>query len=80
MAISGGTSSTRLPSTIITVTDPTGRCAFSWARGDDTDRFAQAWIFDVDGVRLVIDAYAPKASDTVKAEFQRIVESIHIGP
>ena len=35
---------------------------------------------DVDGVRLVIDAFAPKASETVKAEVQRIVESIDIGP
>jgi hypothetical protein len=42
--------------------------------------FNQAWILDVDGVRLVIDGYAPKASETVKAELRQIVESIQIGP
>jgi hypothetical protein len=55
--------------------------AFSWAFTLPDDRqFHQAWILDVDGVRLVIDAFAPKASETVKAEFQRIVVSIDIGP
>jgi hypothetical protein len=46
----------------------------------DNRQYNQAWILDVDGVRLVIDAFAPKASETVKAEVQRIVESIDIGP
>jgi hypothetical protein len=55
--------------------------AFSWAFTLPDDRqFHQAWILDVDGVRLVIDAFAPKASETVKAEVQQIVESIEIGP
>ncbi|HEV8404242.1 MAG TPA: hypothetical protein VGQ31_14525 [Candidatus Limnocylindrales bacterium] len=42
--------------------------------------FSQSWILDVDGVRLVIEGRAPTASDAVKAEFQQIVDSIHIGP
>ena len=42
--------------------------------------FHRVWILDVAGVRLVIDASAPKASDPVKAELTRIVESIAIGP
>jgi hypothetical protein len=42
--------------------------------------YNQVWILDVDGVRLVIDAFAPKASEAVKAEFRQIVESIDIGP
>ncbi len=42
--------------------------------------FTQAWILDVDGVRLVIDAFAPKPSETHQAEIQRIVESIDIEP
>jgi hypothetical protein len=46
----------------------------------DGTRGSQTWILDVDGVRLVIDASAPKASEAVKAEFRQIVESIHIGP
>jgi hypothetical protein len=46
----------------------------------DNRQYNQAWILDVDGVRLVINAFAPKASETVKAEFQRIVDSIDIGP
>jgi hypothetical protein len=46
----------------------------------DNHEFTQAWILDVGGVRLVIDAFAPRASETVKAEFQRIVDSIDIGP
>jgi hypothetical protein len=55
--------------------------AFSWAFTLPDDRqFHQAWILDVDGVRLVIDSFTPKASETVKAEVQRIVESIDIGP
>jgi hypothetical protein len=42
--------------------------------------FHQAWILDVDGVRLVIDASTPKASDAAKAEFQQIVDSIAFEP
>jgi hypothetical protein len=42
--------------------------------------YNQVWILDVDGVRLVIDGFAPKASETVKAELRQIVQSIHIGP
>ena len=42
--------------------------------------FTQAWILDVDGARLVIDAFAPRASETGKARFRHIVESIDIGP
>ena len=43
----------------------------------------QVWILDVDGVRLVIAAFSrdvPGASETVIAEFRRIVESIQIEP
>jgi hypothetical protein len=47
---------------------------------DGTRENNQTWILDVDGVRLVIDGFAPKASDTVKAELQQIVASIDIGP
>jgi hypothetical protein len=40
--------------------------------------FNQVWILDVDGVRLVIDAYSPAASsDSVRAELRQAVESIH---
>ncbi len=46
----------------------------------DNQQYNQAWILDVDGVRLVIDAFAPGASETVKAELRRIVASIDIGP
>ena len=46
----------------------------------DNHQYNQAWILEVDGVRLVINAFAPRASETVKAEFQRIVDSIDIGP
>jgi hypothetical protein len=46
----------------------------------DNHEYNQTWILDVDGVRLVIDAFAPKASETVKAGLRRIVESISIGP
>jgi hypothetical protein len=42
--------------------------------------FTQAWILDVNGVRLLIDAYAPKASEPLKAEFKQIVDSLVIGP
>jgi hypothetical protein len=42
--------------------------------------FTQAWILDVNGVRLLIDAYAPKASEPLKAEFKQIVDSIAVGP
>jgi hypothetical protein len=42
------------------------------------DRHSQVWILDVDGVRLVIDAYSPAASSgSVRAELRRAVESIH---
>jgi hypothetical protein len=47
---------------------------------NDNHEFTQAWILDVDGVRLVIDGFAPRASESVKAELRRIVESIDIGP
>jgi hypothetical protein len=47
---------------------------------DGTREYNQTWILDVDGVRLVIDGFAPNASDSVKAELRQIVESIHIGP
>ncbi len=43
----------------------------------------QVWILDVDGVRLVIAAFSrdvPGASETVMADFRRIVESIQIEP
>jgi hypothetical protein len=40
----------------------------------------QSWILDIDGVRLLIDAFSPKASESLKAEFQQIVDSISIGP
>jgi len=46
----------------------------------DNQQVNQVWILDVDGVRLVIDAFAPKPSESVKAELRRIVESIDIGP
>ena len=40
--------------------------------------FNQTWILDVDGVRLVIDAFSsPGDDETVKAEIRQIVESIH---
>jgi hypothetical protein len=40
--------------------------------------FNQAWILDVGGVRLVIDAFSSSEDDeTVRAELRRIVESIH---
>ncbi len=42
--------------------------------------YHQVWILDVDGVRLVIDGFAPEASETIKAALRQIVESIHIGP
>ena len=48
--------------------------------GNDNHGFTQAWILDVDGVRLVIHTFAPRASEAVKTEFQRVVESIDIGP
>jgi hypothetical protein len=39
------------------------------------------WILDVDGVRLVVDAYAaPGAADDDRAELESIVESIRIAP
>ena len=43
---------------------------------DDSHEFTQAWILDVDGVRLVIHASAPTSMETAKAELRRIVESI----
>ena len=40
----------------------------------------EAWIVDVDGVRLVLAAWLEEApSDTVKSEVRQIVESIHFG-
>jgi hypothetical protein len=56
---------------------------YSWplsTNQNDNREFNQAWIIDVDGARLVIDGFAPKASERVKAEFRQIVESIDIGP
>jgi hypothetical protein len=46
----------------------------------DTDEYNQVWILDVDGVRLVIDAFSSRASETVRAELRQIVESIQIKP
>ena len=74
MAIAGDTSSTRRRSGTTNVSSP----LLSTISNDDRNH--QAWIIDVDGVRLVIDGFGPKASETVKAEFRRIVESIDIGP
>jgi hypothetical protein len=34
-------------------------------------------ILDVDGVRLVIDAFSLAPSETVKTELRQMVESIH---
>ena len=43
--------------------------------------YHQVWILDVDGVRLVIDAFSPLASsETVKSELRQMVESIHFEP
>jgi hypothetical protein len=43
----------------------------------DGDGYHQVWILDVDGVRLVIDAFSPLASsETVKSELSQVVESI----
>jgi hypothetical protein len=42
---------------------------------------SEAWILDVDGVRLVIAALSHEApSETVRSEVRQIVESIQIGP
>ena len=42
---------------------------------------SQAWILDVDGVRLVIDASSSRgASEAVRAELRQIVESIQFEP
>ena len=41
------------------------------------DGYHQVWILDVDGVRLVIDAFSQAPSETVKSELRQIVESIH---
>jgi len=39
------------------------------------------WILDLNGVRLVINAFSPPgASETVSAELLQIVESIQIEP
>jgi hypothetical protein len=46
----------------------------------DIDEYNQVWILDVDGVRLVIDAFSTSASETVRAELRQIVESIQIEP
>jgi hypothetical protein len=42
--------------------------------------FDQAWIVDVDGVRLVIGGSVTSASETAMAELSQIVESIRIEP
>ena len=42
------------------------------------DEYNQVWILDVDGVRLVIDAFSTSASESVRAELRQIVESIQI--
>jgi hypothetical protein len=48
--------------------------------GSDTDEDNQVWILDVDGVRLVIDAFSTSAPETARAELRQIVESIQIEP
>jgi hypothetical protein len=58
------------------VPDPLGDCGSCCTSGE----FNQVWILDIDGVRLVIDASAAKASETVKAEFQQIVDSVAFEP
>lgn len=46
-----------------------------------SDEVDQVWILDVDGARLVIDAFSdPEASENVRAELRQIVESIQIEP
>jgi hypothetical protein len=43
----------------------------------DEEGYHEVWIVDVDGVRLVIDAFSPSASSaSVRAELQQVVESI----
>jgi hypothetical protein len=42
------------------------------------DEYNQVWILDVDGVRLVIDAFSTSASEAVRVELRRMVESIQI--
>src|SRR4029450_3748283 len=43
----------------------------------DGGGYHQVWILDVDGARLVIDAFSPLASsETVKSELSQVVESI----
>jgi hypothetical protein len=44
------------------------------------NEYDQVWILDVNGVRLVIDAFSTSASETVRAELRQIVESIQIEP
>jgi hypothetical protein len=44
------------------------------------DEYNQVWILDVDGVRLVIDAFSTSASGTVRSELRQSVESIQIEP
>lgn len=46
----------------------------------DDPEFNLTWILDVDGVRLVINGFSPKASEEVKAELRQVVESIQIEP
>jgi hypothetical protein len=46
----------------------------------DAAAFHQLWILDVDHLRLVIDASAPKVSEATKAEFSQIVDSIAFEP
>jgi hypothetical protein len=52
--------------------------ASSPTASDEVDR---VWILDVDGARLVIDAFSdPGASENVRAELRQIVESMQIEP
>ena len=43
----------------------------------DGEGYHQVWILDVDGVRLVIDAFSLAPSETVKSELREMVESTH---
>lgn len=57
---------------------PDGPSAPDWPLGGSNH---EAWILDVDGVRLVIDAQSQDPpSDADKAANQQIVDSIQIGP
>jgi hypothetical protein len=52
-------------------------CAAGWTYSLRGDLYHQVWILDVDGVRLVIDAFSLAPSETVKSELRQMVESIH---